>query len=239
LILELKKLNLDRLRNLKDEHLKVLVTRCNKLSVLNLQNTTITNDSLTHIIKKLQHSLEKLDVRYCHFITYTKVTELGSMPKFSVLKYGQSWKMVDHEKEALKNMMPLVRFDESICADERKLLPADGIWDVEAKQLKYFELFAQRNFHDLPDKTVFRVTYFLEEKDLENFGQVSKRMRAIAQSRLDYINAINPIPTGYGRNQPIYERHVTTAGKNRVKSLYQKNWVQNQEKLKKCKKYHF
>ena len=27
----------------------------------------------------------------------------------------------------------------------------------------------------------------------------------------------NPIPTGHGRNQPIYERHVTTAGRNRVK----------------------
>ena len=27
---------------------------------------------------------------------------------------------------------------------------------------------------------------------------------------------INPIPTGHGRNQPIYERHLTTAGRNRV-----------------------
>ena len=29
---------------------------------------------------------------------------------------------------------------------------------------------------------------------------------------------VNPIPTGHGQNQPIYERHVTTAGRNRVKS---------------------
>ena len=28
---------------------------------------------------------------------------------------------------------------------------------------------------------------------------------------------VNPIPTGYRRNQPIYERHVTTVGRNRVK----------------------
>ena len=27
----------------------------------------------------------------------------------------------------------------------------------------------------------------------------------------------NPIPTGHGRNQPIYERHVTKSGRNRVK----------------------
>ena len=71
---------------------------------------------------------------------------------------------------------------------------------------------------NLPDETVLRVTFFLEEKDLVNFGQVSKRMRAIAQSRVDYTDAINPIPTGRGRNQATYECHVTTAGRNRVKS---------------------
>ena len=27
---------------------------------------------------------------------------------------------------------------------------------------------------------------------------------------------LNPIPTGHGRNQPIYERHVTKSGRNRV-----------------------
>ena len=29
--------------------------------------------------------------------------------------------------------------------------------------------------------------------------------------------SVNPIPNSHGRNQPIYERHVTTAGRNRVK----------------------
>ena len=28
---------------------------------------------------------------------------------------------------------------------------------------------------------------------------------------------LNPIPTGHGRNQPIYECQVTTSGRNRVK----------------------
>ena len=31
--------------------------------------------------------------------------------------------------------------------------------------------------------------------------------------------ALNPIPTGHGRNQPIYERHVTKSGRNRVKQI--------------------
>ena len=30
---------------------------------------------------------------------------------------------------------------------------------------------------------------------------------------------LNPIPTSHGRNQPIYECHVTTAGRNRVKEV--------------------
>ena len=52
-----------------------------------------------------------------------------------------------------------------------------------------------------------------------DFGQISKRMRAIAQLRVNYTDAINPIPTGHGRNQSIYERHVTTAGRNRVNRM--------------------
>ena len=33
-----------------------------------------------------------------------------------------------------------------------------------------------------------------------------------------HIN-FNPIPNDHGRNQPIYECHVTTAGRNRVKVI--------------------
>ena len=32
-------------------------------------------------------------------------------------------------------------------------------------------------------------------------------------------NEVNPIPTCQGRNQPLYERHVTKSGKNRVKRI--------------------
>ena len=38
---------------------------------------------------------------------------------------------------------------------------------------------------------------------------------------LPFNNArqVNPIPTGHGRNQPTYQCHVNTAGRNRVKPL--------------------
>jgi hypothetical protein len=31
-----------------------------------------------------------------------------------------------------------------------------------------------------------------------------------------FLGVFNPIPTGHERNQPIYECHVTTDGRNRV-----------------------
>ena len=131
---KVEKMDLGYLWNLKDEHLKVLVARCNKLSVLNLQNTSITNDSLTHIIENLRHTLEKLNVEIPYgYITYVKLTELKSMPKLNSLGFKGN----DYEKDDLKNVMPLVKFDEIITADERELLPADGIWDVEAKHLHF------------------------------------------------------------------------------------------------------
>ena len=88
---QVEKLSIGSLRNLKDEHVKTLVARCNKLSVLNLKNTTITNDSLTYIIRSLQHTLEKLNINLCEGITYAKVTELRSMPKVRVLNFGRRW----------------------------------------------------------------------------------------------------------------------------------------------------
>ena len=65
-----EKLSLGGLPYLKDEHVKALVARCNKLSVLNLEHTRISYESLYYIIENLQHTLEKLNVRYCHGITY-------------------------------------------------------------------------------------------------------------------------------------------------------------------------
>ena len=145
---KVEKIDLGYLPNLKDEHLKTLVVRCNKLSVLNLQLTSITNDSLTHIIKNLQHTLEKLNVYMPYYrttrhidgsityrtFTYAKLTEMKSMPKLKVLNF---FGFSDQEKEDLNKVMPFVKFGKFFTADERELSPPDGIWDVQAKQLEY------------------------------------------------------------------------------------------------------
>ena len=135
--LKVEKIDLGCLRNFTDEHLKALVTRCNKLSVLNLLNTSITNDSLTHIIENLQQTLEKLDVYLCDDVTYAKLTMLKSMPKLKDLNYmGSAGEIQD-----LKNVMPFVRIGEIITADERELSPADGIWDVEASSKRASKIY--------------------------------------------------------------------------------------------------
>ena len=180
-----EKLALVDLQNLKDEHVKALVARCNKLSVLNLERTPISNGSLTYIIKNLQHTLEKLNVRYCYGITYDvllyNITELKSMPKLRCLNYGRLGNFPYRERENLKKILPLVRFGESICVDERELLSADGIWDVEAKQLEYFKKFGESPFKVLPNEIILHLIDPLEMKDLLNFGLVSKRMNALTK----------------------------------------------------------
>ena len=147
-----EKLDLGYIRNLEDEDLKALVARCNKLSFLNLQLTSVTDISLTHIIENLQHTLEKLNVYmgpsdYGIDITYTKLTELKSIPKLKVLNFWGT----DQEKEDLKKVMPFVRFGEIGDADERELSAADGIWDVKAKQLEYCKKREKSQFQDLPN----------------------------------------------------------------------------------------
>ena len=197
---KVEKLSLGYLENLKDEHVKALVVRCNNLSVLNLQNTTITNDSLTHVSETLSYTLEKLNVGWCRHITYKKLTEL-SMLKLKVLNWGINCDRMGtygvpsngrYEKENLKMLMPFVRFGETISADERKLSPANGIWDIEAKQLDAsFWLGTAKlaplspyQYQDLPDHITFYMCGFLEIKDLVKFGQVSKQMRAITREEI-------------------------------------------------------
>ena len=46
------------------------------------------------------------------------------------------------------------------------------------------------------------------------------RDQHIDQSATSIQSLLNPIPTSQGRNQPLYERHVTKPGRNRVKVTF-------------------
>ena len=63
--INIEKLAFGNNRYVQDKQVKNLVTRCNKITALNLYRTGITKDSITYIIENLKSTLEELDVRSC------------------------------------------------------------------------------------------------------------------------------------------------------------------------------
>ena len=77
---------------IRDEHVKALVIRCNKITELDLSKCyKITNMALTNIIENLKSSLQKLALFSCWAITgaggrnLTSLYQLKSMPKLRYL----------------------------------------------------------------------------------------------------------------------------------------------------------
>ena len=72
----------------EDKHMLVLVSRCKKLTSLNLAYVRkLTDISLTSIILNLKFTLEELDIGYCQLITHTKLLEMKVMPKLKTVNY--------------------------------------------------------------------------------------------------------------------------------------------------------
>ena len=85
LTVNIRKLNLRGI-NIKDHDLKILVTRCNMLTELNLHYTKVSNESVNHILEYLQSSLEKLYIRRrIGDLDLVKLFELKSMKKLKLL----------------------------------------------------------------------------------------------------------------------------------------------------------
>ena len=89
----------------EDMHIDALVSRCNKITSLNLAfRVALTDISLTSIMKNLKFTLEELDIGRCENITYTKLLEMRSMPKLKVLNYCKKWNPYNYEE--LKKNLP-------------------------------------------------------------------------------------------------------------------------------------
>ena len=75
----------------EDKHIVALVSRCKKLTSLNLAyGEKLTDISLTSIILNLKFTLEELDIGCCRLITHTKLLEMRVMPKLKTVCYGIS-----------------------------------------------------------------------------------------------------------------------------------------------------
>ena len=78
------KLNLNH-TDFDDDNVKMLVSRCNKIKVLNLEATLITNDSLKTMRQYLNLTLEELSLTYHVFGDFTDFLEVKSMPRLKIL----------------------------------------------------------------------------------------------------------------------------------------------------------
>ena len=90
----LRQLKLNIQPNLNDEHVKTLVSRCKRISALDLSHCNITDISIDHIMNYLSPTLEKLNVNGCHKIYDTKIMKLKSMPKLKVLHFAKEYKEI-------------------------------------------------------------------------------------------------------------------------------------------------
>ena len=81
-----RKLSLGKILEVKDNHVGILVRRCNKLKELSLHQTSISNHSVSNIIAHLRETLEKLDVGSTN-TDHAKILELRSIPLLKVLTW--------------------------------------------------------------------------------------------------------------------------------------------------------
>ena len=88
----------------EDKHIVALVSRCKKITSLNLAfGRELTGISITSIILNLKLTLEELDIGYCQLITHTKLLEMRAMPKLKTVYYGTGKSSKFHE---LKKTLP-------------------------------------------------------------------------------------------------------------------------------------
>ena len=157
------KVNLGRCVNLKNEHVKKLVKRCNNITHLDLNDTAITNDSVRSIIEQLKASLEDLNVyTYLTNIAFATLLELKSMPALKTLICfyprlpqfvlgGNGEDEVDIEQvENLKQKLPHIDINEErhflIASpfkkmNDKHLVPVfcnQWIWEIRAKEQNLF-----------------------------------------------------------------------------------------------------
>ena len=96
------------LDTITDKKIETLVSRCNRITKLDISEAELTDSSITSVIKHLKHSLEYLDIRLIPEISYEKVLELKSMSKLRILRYGfKSWHTM-----ALRKKLPHLRVNQ-------------------------------------------------------------------------------------------------------------------------------
>ena len=109
-----EKLNLI-IQDFEDEHVKIMLSRCNKIKVLTLETKFITNDSLQMIRQCLNLTLEELTLaNYGSFHCFC-LHKLKSMSRLKILNLHNKTedKKVQHLRQQLPHLMIRTFFDPS------------------------------------------------------------------------------------------------------------------------------
>lgn len=86
LTIKIEVLSLKWQANLDDAHILDLVARCKNLSVLDLESTSISDNSITAIIENLKVTLKELCVVNCKNIGHSVLMQLSEMDQLRVLE---------------------------------------------------------------------------------------------------------------------------------------------------------
>jgi hypothetical protein len=149
---KIEKLDLFDIFCLKDEHVKKLVTRCNKITDLNLGGrTSITKRSLNFVIEHLRLTLVKLDLKFTH--VEFNVLKLKRMEKLKYLCYNNKNAIGGYDDHImLKNQLPNLTITAS--PDNAKIVVpihprynfGRGFWEIKAEQEENYLVIIVNNF---------------------------------------------------------------------------------------------
>ena len=150
---KIEKLDLFDLPDLGDKHIKTLVTRCNKITELNLGgNTSITKNSLNPIIEHLQLTLVKLNYEYSEVrFDLSNLFELKTMKRLEFLCY-QHIRCDDCIR--MVNLMPNLQINSEFggnariagACDYKYIGNGEGFWifNPEKEEQGFWEIKAER-----------------------------------------------------------------------------------------------
>jgi len=121
-------------------HFSTLVSRCTELKSLNLCFVkSITDDSVTEIIKYLRPCLEEIDLTL-HEVTFAKILELKTMPKLRILNCRH---LENREIEILRKQLPhvIINRKELHIGDSDSVYqePEEGFFDIKCERLQMFD----------------------------------------------------------------------------------------------------
>ena len=89
-----------------DDHVEILLRRCNKIKAMNLEATLITDYSLMNIRKYLNQTLEELSLAYnINCFSFNGFLGLKSMPRLKILELSYEEEQIEKLRLHLPNLI--------------------------------------------------------------------------------------------------------------------------------------